>query len=398
MYSLILYGATGFTGQLAAEYVARQYASAPWKWAIAGRSREKLEQLKERVGADCGLLVADSQDEAAVAEMVKQTKVVVSFAGPFHVYGSKLVAACAAAGTDYCDITGEIGWVRDMIALHHDQARESGARIVHLCGHDSVPWDLMTMKLAHKLKEMGASELDRVDMWDSIWSKPSGGTIETAMKVLFDKPPDKLPEVERLGYDPLLKPRRGTEKSPYGVRAENVNAIDLQGQPRTFFFMAGVNANTVKRSNALCGYGTKVLYREGQESQTTIGAIGKMMGLAFLGLAFVTPPVRALLRRYVLPAPGEGPSQEEMAQGYLVVTGVGKSPDGKVVKAQMGFPVDPGYKDTARMAVESGLALALDGDKLVNAEGGVLTPASCQGDVLLQRLVATGTTFEFLDP
>ena len=397
MYSVVLYGATGFTGKLATAYLVKQYAGAPWKWAIGGRSREKLERLRDSLGADCGVLVADSADEVALTEMVKQTKVVVSFAGPFCRYGSKLVAACAANGTDYCDITGELTWVRDMIALHDDKARETGARIVNCCGHDSMPWDLMTMKLATKLKEMGAGELQSVDMWDKIRSGPSGGTLETVFELMLNKKPP-APEAKALGYDPLLKTIAGSEKSTYGLKIQNVNTVDLsspEGPPRLLFVMAAANACVVKRSNALLGYGQKVTYREGMEASSKWKACGTFLQLAMLGLLLAFPPSRALLRRFVLPKPGEGPSEEAMKKGFLIVTGLGKSVDGKAVKARLTFSVDPGYMDTARMAVEAGLTLALEGDK-VASKGGVLTCASCQGDTLLQRLVATGSTFEYV--
>jgi len=394
MYDLVIYGATGFTGKLAVEYVAKQYGSK-LKWAIAGRSKERLEDLKKG-GASCDILLADAMDVVALRDMVKQTKVVVACAGPFSRYGSKLVAACVEAGVDYCDITGEVAWVREMIATHDDEARRTGARIVHLCGHDSVPWDLMTLVLTKKLMEMGGGELKRIDFWDDIQSAPSGGTIETAFELRYGAKP-KTPEVVKaLGYDPLLKPAgTASTASEFGLKAQNIGTIQLSGSgdPRIMFFMAGVNAAVVKRSNALLGYGSKPVYCEGQAFKSKLGAAWAFLGWAAYGCLIAIPPVRAFMRRFCLPKPGEGPSEATMEAGHLIITGVAKSVDGKTAKATLGFPVDPGYKDTARMAIEAGLSLSLDSSKLANKSGGVLTPAACQGEVLLERLIATGCSF-----
>lgn len=402
-YELVIYGATGFTGRLAALYLAKQYESTI-NWAIAGRSQAKLDAIRVECGGIPDVLIADSGDEAALAALVAKTKVVCSFAGPFSRYGSKLVAACAASGTHYCDITGEIDWVREMIAKYDEKARQSGARIVSLTGHDSLPWDIMTLMLSKKLRESNPNaELKRVEMFDHIKSAPSGGTLETAVGILFGQDAKvKAPEVKALGYDPLLKLNRdGAGASEFKVSAKNVGFVEGadakkgHAMVRSNFFMAGVNANTVKRSNALNGYGKSVVYCEGMTWKSSFGAYRFMLGMALFGVALAIPPIRWLLRKFVLPKPGEGPSEESMKKGFLNITGVGTSTEGKVVKATMRFSVDPGYLDTARMCVESGLTLALDEAKLHNKTGGVLTPACCQGEAVLNRLLSTGTAFEY---
>ncbi|KAL1525381.1 hypothetical protein AB1Y20_020241 [Prymnesium parvum] len=387
---LVLYGATGFTGRQAVGYMANRYGtSGAVRWAIAGRSASKLKALAEGFGSP-PVIVADSADSDALQAMVAQTMCVVSFAGPFARYGSNLVAVCARSGVDYCDITGEIGWVREMIEAHDDTARSSGARIVPCCGHDSIPWDLTTMVLSRELKKLDASEqVAKVDFWDKIRSKPSGGTLETAMDIMNGPPAKK----SALGYDPVLKTADGTE-SQYKLKANNVNRVtaDPGGGARGFFVMAGVNANVVKRSNALLHYGTDMEYREGQAFSSTVQAYKFQITLICAFLMIKIPFLRWLARRIgLLPLPGDGPTEAEMAKGFLTVIGMAVGVNGGAAKATLTFPTDPGYKDTARMAVESGLALALEGNRITSG-GGVLTPAACQGEVLLQRLLATGST------
>lgn len=400
-FDIVIFGATGFTGRLAAQYVAKQYGNTI-KWAIAGRAPNKLEAIRSDCQGIPEILIADSADQSTIEAMVAQTKVVVTFAGPFSRYGSGLVAACAAAGTDYCDITGETDWVREMIAVHDDTAKKNGARIVSLCGHDSLPWDIVTFMLVKKLREKNSdAELARVEMWDKIRSAPSGGTLETAFDIMFGKKKPKAEEVKALGYDPLLKlPAGETGPSTFKVTPKNVGSLEkanpskLHTATRTMFFMAGVNANAVKRSNALNGYGSKVVYCEGQEWGSLFKACKYLFGMFWFGLGLCIPPIRWLMRKFVLPKPGDGPSEASMEKGFLVVTGVATATDGSTAKASLSFSVDPGYKDTARMAIESALALVEEKkDPLHNANGGVFTPGCCQGEAVLNRLLKTGSTF-----
>jgi len=399
-YSLVVYGATGFTGTLAAEYVVRQYGSTSLKWAIAGRSEAKLEKLRAALDGKPGIIVADGDDFAALKVLAERTVSVATCAGPFARYGSKLVKACAEAGTAYCDITGEVDWVRAMIDEHDDTARGTGARIVHCCGHDSVPWDLCTLMLSNKLQEAGDA-IASVDFYDDIQSSPSGGTLETMFGILSGE--DAAKEKKKTAFDPLLRTARGS-KSPFALKAANVNALDFAAAPapsseyaaRSFFVMAGVNANVVKRSNALLGYAETLTYREGLAHASSLSAVANFLGLAAFGVALFVPPLRYLLRRTVLPRPGEGPSREDMLNGYLRVHGYAKGAKGTKAACEMAFAVDPGYMDTARMVVEAALALSLDQDKLNHVPGGSYTPASCQGTVLLDRLCHTGSTFAFL--
>lgn len=393
-FDVILFGATGFTGKLAAEYLTKQYGGSGLKWAIAGRSASKLEPLRAKCNDLPEIVVADSGDEASIRAMVAQTKVLLTTAGPFARYGTPVVKACAELGTDYCDITGESPWVRDMIEHYDDVAKKSGARIVHHCGHDCIPWDLMALMLAKKLKEKGEA-LDRVDMYDDIKGTFSGGTLETAMGLMFG-PESKAPKKSELGFDPLVKD--GDKASSHKLVAANVAGVasGQNGYPtRTNFFMASVNANAVKRSNALLKYGEKVTYCEGLSQAGCCAAYGSVIQGGVFGLAMLFPPTRCCLRNYCLPKPGEGPSEEQMAAGHLTIIGVGRGVNGSTASASFHFPTDPGYRDTARMLVESGLTFVLE--KEFTCSGGVFTPACCQGETLLKRLVDTGSTWKDLD-
>lgn len=345
-YQLTIYGATGFTGSLASRYVASQYSGTDLKWAIAGRNRKKLEALRAKLHDIPDIVVADGDDEKALAALAESTEAVAAVAGPFSKYGSKLVEACVEAGCGYSDITGEADWVREMIEKYDDRAKETGARIVHFCGHDCVPWDLSVLMLNEKMKEAGDT-LEKVDFYDDINSSPSGGTLETAFGIMFGPSTKK----KRFNFDPLIRKNgaAGTSKTS----ARNVNTVSFSGvdnfKARSIFVMAGVNANAVKRSNALLNYGD-ITYSEGLASTSFVGAIFGFASLAFLGLAIAFPPTRFLLRKFVLPKPGEGPSEDFMNnKGYLKVTGLAKGSQGTVAKSLMTFHVDPGYKDTGKV-------------------------------------------------
>lgn len=393
-FDIVILGATGFCGKLAALYIVEKYASSGLRWAIAGRSAAKLEQVKKELKDLPEIIVADTGDEAALKACVSQTKVLLTTAGPYARFGTPVVQACVEAGTDYCDITGETQWIQDMIGLYDDKARSSGARIVHMCGHDSVPWDLMTLMLAKKLKENGEG-LQRVDMYDEIVSGFSGGTLETAMGMMFGTGATATPAV-KLGYDPMIK--AGDKASTSKTKIANVSCVTpgADGQPpRMMFFMAGVNGTAVRRSNALLNYGTEVTYCEGWSQSNRCAAYCKMLGLGAFGCLMACPPTRACLLKCCLPKPGEGPSDVE--SGWLRVTGVAKGEKGGKASASIRFERDPGTNATARMLVESGLVLALEKD--FKCDGGVYTPAACQGETLLKRLTAHSdvATFRYHD-
>lgn len=320
--------------------------------------------------------------------MTSLTKVVLTTAGPFSKYGSDLVKWCAVNGTHYCDITGESDWVREMIDRYDDAARKSGARIVSHCGHDCIPWDLAVLECANKLKTKGES-LKEIHFYDEINASASGGTMDTALTILTSRVVYK----SSLGYDPLLKTATG-EKSSTKLSVQNQAFLGHSAEYQSWvgpFVMAMVMANCVRRSNAINNYGAKITYKEAQVYPSFMAGYVTLLGFFVLGTALYCPPAKWLLVTYLLPKPGEGPSEKEMDDGFLRVTGVATGSNGGKARAVFYFPTDPGYRDTARMLVEAGLVLALQGE-LVRVGGGVWTPAACQGEQLTQRLVNTGST------
>jgi len=388
-FDIVVLGCTGFCGKLGALYLADKYANSGLKWALCGRSQAKLEKVKEECKGIPEIIIADTSDEASIRAAVAQTRVMITTAGPYSRYGSPVGKACAELGTDYCDITGEYPWVRDMISLYDDQAKATGARIVHFTGHDCVPWDMMTLMLAKKLKEQG-EDLKRIDFYDSLSGGVAGGTIETA----FGGGPATKP-VSTLSYDPLMKD--GAAASASKTKIENVSTVAKgeDGRPwRAVFFMASINAQCIKRSNALNKYGDEITYCEGMETGGCCGAYTVLIGLGAFGCALSCPLTRGCVRKCCLPAPGEGPSKEKLTAGYLHVTGVAVGTKGTKVDATMQFNnEDPGTQATMRMCVESALTLVLE--KEFESPGGVFTPAACLGETLMKRLIATGTIFEY---
>lgn len=395
-FDLILFGATGFTGRLAALYLAKTYGSSI-RWAIAGRRQEGLEKIRdELVAIDASLkslplVIADSSKPDTLRAMTLQTKVIITTAGPFDKYGSDVVKFCALNGTHYCDITGEADWVRKMIDKYDEAAKKSGAKIVHFCGHDCVPWDLAVSECAKRLKKESGEELVKVELFDEANSGPSGGTLATVFHSLEDRVRFK----PMLGFDPMLKTLLGS-KSENKTQGNNQNFLGYSNTISKWvgpFPMAMVNVVCVKRSNALSNYGPNVEYSEATVFPSFMAGFVTIVTGLYLVTSFFFPPLLWLLKTFVLPSPGQGPSQPALDAGFLGVTCLATGTQGGKVNFEIYFPNDPGYVDTARMLVESGLSLALQNEQLETG-GGIWTPAPCLGGTLLQRLVQTGTGVE----
>lgn len=405
-FDILVWGATGFTGRLVAEYLARTQSTHGARWALAGRDRAKLEEVRgSLVGlnpacAELPLLLADAKDAASLDALVSRTRVIITTVGPYARYGSELVAACVRNGTDYCDLTGEVQWMRKMIDAHHAQARESGARIVHTCGFDSIPSDLGVLMLQDFMREHHASHCDRIRLFvTKMRGGISGGTAASALQTMDDVKAD--PSLRRVlgnphGLDP--EPRRGRpeERDQLGVRYSK----EL-GRWTGPFVMAPVNTRVVRRSNALLGYpwGQDFLYSEAASfprgPKGLFNAVSAAGTLGGFFLAASVPVVRRQLERHVLPAPGTGPSAEERERGCfeILLLGEGKTPGGGSAKLEgrVAAQGDPGYAATSRMLSESALCLAFDP---LPSEGGVLTPATSMGMKLVERLRRAGMTFE----
>jgi short subunit dehydrogenase-like uncharacterized protein len=405
-HDIVLFGATGFTGKLLAEYLAR-HAPKGLRWAIAGRNKEKLEAVRRELAgidaslADLPVLVADGHDEASLEALVPKTRVVCTTVGPFGKHGRKLVAACARHGTHYCDITGEVPFIRASIDENHAKATETRARIVHCCGFDSIPSDLGVHILWDDARSRGGSLRWVKGFVGEMKGTASGGTAATMLTIIEDAMRD--PQVRRLLGNPhALDPEvpRGRTRDPFEADVKGV-AFDEDLQRWTApFVMASINTRIVRRSNALIRYGESFRYREamslpkGPKGLVAASTVTAAMG--GFAIAAAMPPTRALLARFVLPKPGEGPSREARERGHFTLRFVaeGTSETGATYRATATVKgtSDPGYGETAKMLGQSALCLAQDADRL-EPRFGVLTPASAMGMTLVERLRREGMTF-----
>ena len=403
---VVVYGATGFVGKLTAAYLL-QHAPADARIGLAGRSKERLEELRTRLGGPAlqwPVIVADSSDRAALDEMAARTSAVATTVGPYARYGRALVAACADAGTHYADLTGELLFMRDTIDEFDEPARRTGARIVHSAGFDSIPSDLGVWLLHDAVRRDGAGDLeDTTLVVTGMRGGVSGGTIASMKTQLEDITSDA--ERRRITFDPYaLSPQR--DKEPDAVQAGWRKETDLRsvqhdgeiGQWLAPFVMAGVNTRVVRRSNALqdWSYGQRFRYREVMGMGGGPGGLAKATavtgGLAALMGGMALGPTRSLLG-LVLPKPGEGPSEKTRTSGYFRIEIHTRTSSGARYVAHVAAQGDPGYAATAVMLGESALSLALNGDRLP-PRAGVLTPATAIGEPLVDRLRAQGFTLE----
>lgn len=403
-FDVVVYGATGFTGELVAAYLTRQYgADKDLRWAIAGRSAAKLQAVKDSLGdtaADLEQIVADSGDRDALALLAQQTRVVLSTVGPYALYGSELVAACVDAGTDYCDLAGEVQWIRKMIDRHHDRARQTGARIVHCCGFDSIPMDIGVYFLQLATKELHGDFCRNIALYvKATKGSASGGTLASMLNIIDETRKDR--EIAKILVHPYSLNPAGERDGPDRRDQQNVVYDESADSWTAPFVMAGVNTKIVRRSNALAGYpyGREFTYREvvltgkgvGGWFKGTVMTLG--LGLLVLGASF--RPTRKMLQKFILPKPGEGPSPELQQSGFFNLMQIGELPDGRVIRTRITGDQDPGYGSTSKMLSESAVCLARDE---LQTQGGVLTPASAMGTPLLARLRKNaGLTFDVVD-
>jgi short subunit dehydrogenase-like uncharacterized protein len=404
-FDIVLYGATGFVGKLTAEYLARAGAGA--RIALAGRSADRLRAVRDTLGEAAQswpVLTADAGSPSTLNEMAARTQVVLTTVGPYARYGMPLVAACAAAGTDYADLTGEAMFIRDAIDLHHKQATDTGARIVHCCGFDSIPSDMSVYALYRAARDDGAGELaDTNFVMRSLFGGFSGGTIATIMGVLRAASSD--PDTRRQLVDPYtLSTDRGAEpelgrQPDLPWRRGRYIAPELTGVWTAGFLMSSINTRIVRRSNALLdwGYGRRFRYSEHMSlGSSPLAPVASALMAGFgnasfeLGSRYSRLLPRPLLDR-ITPKPGTGPSPKVRDRGYYRLETYTTTTSGTRYVARMEQRGDPGYKATSVLLGECGLALALDRDKLSDLRG-VLTPAATMGDVLLTRLPAAGVT------
>ena len=398
-FDVIIFGATGFTGRLVAEYLNSSYGvGGEVAWAMAGRSLAKLEEVRGLTGVpeSLPLLVADATDAAALAKLVSRAKVIIATAGPYQLHGSALITACAMAGTDYVDLCGEPAWMAHMIPLLETPARTSGARIVFSCGFDSIPFDLGVVFLQDEAQRRFGVPLQRVGARvKTIRGGMSGGTVASGLATLDQIARD--PALARTMADPFaLTPGFRGPAQPDGNSALFDELTQRWTGP---FMMAAINTKNVHRTNALRGHpwGREFLYDErvitgagpAGAAAAQLLALGARVQPALLGFA----PLRELAIRFVLPKPGQGPTRQQREAGRYVIDFVGQTVDGRQLRARVRGDRDPGYGSTSKMIAETALCLVKDVDRTMTG-GGVWTPGAAMGLTLARRLQErAGLTF-----
>lgn len=381
-FDIIVYGATGFTGRLVAEYMEGQYGRDV-NWAMAGRSADKLAEVRDLIGAnpDTPLVVADASDPASVRDMVGRTSVLCTTVGPYQLYGSDIVAACAELGTDYVDLSGEPGWMHETINAHDAAAKASGARIVHSCGFDSIPFDLGVYFLQQASQDKFSAPCPRVrGRVRAMNGEFSGGTAASLGATMAAIA--KNPELINVLANPfsLANGFQGPAQPDDSKPVED----EVMGQWLAPFIMAPINTKNVHRSNALLGhaYGEDFVYDE--MMMTGAGDEGK----AVAEFVAATNP----LEGDDVPQPGEGPSKESREAGNYDILFHGTTAAGETLTASVSGDLDPGYGSTSKMIAESAMCLLKDSEGVA---GGVLTTAPSMGHKLIERLVANaGLTFK----
>jgi short subunit dehydrogenase-like uncharacterized protein len=392
-FDLIVFGATSFVGQILTRYLYERHGASGGevRWAMAGRSTAKLEQLRATLGTGSEalpILIADAADLDALKALCGRTRTVVSTVGPYALFGTPLVEACVETGTDYCDLTGEVQWIDEMIRRFEPQAKASGARIVHCCGFDSIPSDLGNWVLQQAAQARFGAPCTRVKMRvKALRGGFSGGTVASLMNVvkLATQDPDLR---KRLGDPYLLCPpdARGQGRQP-DVKGPSFDA-EFKGWSAPFV-MAAINTRVVQRSNGVAGqpWGTRFQYDEGMMTgpglRGRMTAISVTAGLAGFMLGTALSPVRWVLERYVVPKPGEGPTPEQQRTGFFDLRFHGRTDDGRSLRAKVTGDRDPGYGSTGKMLGEAGACLALD---IPGLPGGFWTPSTAFGQKLVDRL------------
>jgi len=386
---IVVYGATGFTGKLCVKYLTEN--AKDLRWAIAGRNSTKLSQVAIRFLPKTEILVADGDDEKALDAITGRAKVIISTAGPFHRYSSKLVASCVKNSTHYVDITGETFWIKELIDKHHSEAVSKGVRIIPSCGYDSLPSDLGVFFSSKQLRK----PIKRIESYHTGQGGASGGTIETGFSM------GDLNLGKEMQDPFLLNPEESVTPEQRSLSSDSVkirkNKIINAWTGR--FIMATMNTRVVRRSAALLearqeAYGVDFTYQEYAFYKKYINAL--LVSFAtLLSMIIIGTPIRKLVRRF-LPKPGEGPSEETMKNGFFDCLYTVEAEDGSLSVFRMHGKGDPGYRVTSKFVCESALTLIHDEENLPGGKGygGLLTPASGLGQPLIDRLSKSGIFFE----
>jgi short subunit dehydrogenase-like uncharacterized protein len=398
---IVLWGATGFVGRLLAGYLWSKYGAGSERFSLGGLDRSALEAVHRDLTADdrLPLVVGNAFDETFLDALAKKTKVIVSTVGPYAKYGSKLVAACAANGTDYIDLSGETQWMHRMINAHQNDAQASGARIVHSCGFDSIPSDLGVLFLQTQAQKRFGHPMDQVKLRvKSIRGGASGGTVASILNVIEEVRKD--PEVAKIAKNPYALAPEGMRS---GVRQPNVSTFEYDSDVTSWvapFVMAAVNTRVVHRTNALMGYAWGKDFKYDEAMMTGGGLKGRIRAASFagaLGAFFVGgyfAPTRFVMKQTMLPKPGEGPSAKQRETGFYKLYLIGQDAEGNQLRVTVTGDRDPGYGSTSKMLGETAMCLLKDISKK-DLKGGFWTPATAMGQKLIDRLIASaGLTFE----
>ncbi|MCC2607374.1 saccharopine dehydrogenase family protein [Planctobacterium marinum] len=402
-FDFVIFGASSFVGKILCRYLAENYQDSDIRWAIAGRSAQKLEQLKSQLGDNAKTIptiLADAADEAQLSAMVSQTRLVVSTVGPYALYGEPLVKVCSESGTDYCDLTGETQWIARMVEKYHEKAKASSARIVHCCGFDSIPSDMGVLFLQEAAKQQFGHYCYRVKMRvKAMKGGFSGGTVASLLNVAKEAASD--PALRRTLTNPYaLCPA----DHPFFARQASNNKAKYDNDFKQWtapFVMASINTRIVHRSNALLNarYGKNFLYDEAMLSPSAFKAKALTYGLGAFMVSAAISPLRAAMESLFLPKPGDGPTPDEQENGYFNMHFFGETATGKSIRCKVTGDKDPGYGSTAKMLAETAIFFSeLNKASEDASTGGFWTPSTLFGMPLIERLKEkAGLTFEQLN-
>ncbi len=387
-YDLIIYGASGFTGRLAVEYLDDNYSDL--NWAIAGRNEDKLVNISKNSKCKPDYFIADSEDNENLLRIASKTRVIASLAGPFNKYSNNLVTQCVEAGTHYLDITGENIWVRDLIDKHHEAAEKKQIKIIPSCGYDSIPSDMGCFYLQRSLNQ----ELQRIDGYHRGNGGVSGGTIESAFSMRNYKSKYSMGHPFLLNSKEYIKTQNISENKD-NFKIKYIDDIKLWSAP---FVMAIANTRVVRRSSEIhdknqASYGSEFKYQEYMMLKKYSSAFLVTAGLVVFGLMLISP-ISGLFRKLFTKA-GNGPDKKTRENGWFESIFIGKNKNNEKYKLRMFCKGDPGYKSTAKLICESALCLALNSENLPNTNaGGVLTTSTGLGSTLIDRLKNADVLFE----
>lgn len=390
-YDIVIWGASGFTGRLVAEYLYKNYNYKDLKWAIAGRDKEKLNTVRENyLDENIPIILADSFDESSLVKMVKKTNVVCSTVGPYAKYGSLLVKSCVNNGTNYCDLAGEAQWIRKMIDLYHDKAIDNNVKIVNSCGYDSIPSDMGVYFINKNLSKKNLKIKMRVTGTKGGYS---GGTYASMQNIIKEASLDR--EVRKSLTNPYGLNPVGEQK---GNDKRDLSSVVYDSEIKSWiapFLMAGINTRIVRRSNALSKYKYGKGFKYDESIMTGQGIKGKLNGIMLsIPLIFLAAKPGSLLNKissFFVPKPGDGPNKKERESGYFSSRFFVFDEESNASVFKVTGDRDPGYGSTSKMLAESAVCIAKDN---LEDKFGVLTPSYAMGDHILNRLISkAGLTF-----